>query len=124
MIAFRKSHPTIARSRYWRDDIRWYGCGQTVDMSHESRHFAFYLDGASRADSDLYVMINAHEQDRLFEIQEFGQDGWKLVADTSRESPHDIFEPGREPCVDRPKYAVKARSVVLLMRPRPTQKGV
>ena len=120
MIAFRKSHPTIARSRYWRDDIRWYGCGKTVDMSHESRHFAFYLDGASRDDSDLYVMINAHKEDRLYEIQEPGSDGWKLVADTSRETPHDIFEPGQEPRVNRPKYSVKARSVVLLMRPRPT----
>ena len=27
MIAFRKAHPSICRSRFWRDDVRWYGVG-------------------------------------------------------------------------------------------------
>ena len=27
MIAFRKAHPSLARSRFWRDDVRWYGVG-------------------------------------------------------------------------------------------------
>ena len=30
MIAFRKSHPTLGRSRFWRDDVRWYGVGPNV----------------------------------------------------------------------------------------------
>ena len=25
MIAFRKRHPSLARSRFWRDDVRWFG---------------------------------------------------------------------------------------------------
>ena len=33
MINLRKTHPSIARSRFWRDDIRWYGTGRHVDMS-------------------------------------------------------------------------------------------
>jgi glycogen operon protein len=24
MIAFRKAHPSLARSRFWREDVRWY----------------------------------------------------------------------------------------------------
>jgi glycogen operon protein len=37
MIAFRKSHPSLCRSRFWREDICWYGTGHTVDLSPESR---------------------------------------------------------------------------------------
>jgi glycogen operon protein len=118
MIAFRKAHPTIARSRFWREDVRWYGTGRYVDMSYESRHLACYLDGASQDDSDLYVMINAHAEDRTFQIQEGIPDGWRLVADTSRESPEDMYEPGHEPLLNRPEFRVRSRSIVVLMRPR------
>ena len=27
MIGFRKAHPSLGRSRFWRDDVRWYGVG-------------------------------------------------------------------------------------------------
>ncbi len=120
MIAFRKAHPTIARSRYWRDDIRWYGTGQDVDMSYESRHLAYCLRGDSQDDVDLYVMINAHEDSRDFTIQEFTHGNWRLVVDTAHPSPADIYEAGHEPVVTKPAYAVSGRSVVVLMRPRRT----
>ena len=45
MIALRKTRRTIARSRFWREDVRWHGTGKDVDMSHESRSLAFYLCG-------------------------------------------------------------------------------
>jgi len=118
MIAFRKAHPTIARSRYWREDVRWHGTGRNIDMSHQSRHLAFYLDGAPQDDVDLYVIINAEQKDRSFEVQRFEPDRWKLVADTSRESPRDIFEPGHERVVSRKDYLVRAKSVVVMMRER------
>ena len=28
MIALRKAHPSIARSRYWREDVQWFGRGR------------------------------------------------------------------------------------------------
>ncbi len=34
MIAFRKAHPSLARSRFWRDDIRWYGVNRQVDLDY------------------------------------------------------------------------------------------
>ena len=43
MIAFRKSHPSIARSRFWREDVRWYGVGEASDTSYDSRTLAFCL---------------------------------------------------------------------------------
>ena len=43
MIRFRKVHPSLARSRFWRDDVRWYGPSPTVDMGSGSRTLAFFL---------------------------------------------------------------------------------
>ena len=33
MIAFRKNHPTLSRSRFWREDVAWYGTGSAADLS-------------------------------------------------------------------------------------------
>ena len=27
MLASRKAHRSLGRSRFWRDDVRWYGIG-------------------------------------------------------------------------------------------------
>lgn len=45
MIAFRKAHPSLSRSRFWRDDIHRYGVGPVVDMSYHSHSLAFHLRG-------------------------------------------------------------------------------
>jgi len=118
MIDFRKRHPTIARSRHYRGDIRWYGEGRDVDFSESSRHFAYFLNGASHREVDLYVMINADWRERTFELQEFGDGGWLRVMDTSGESPEDIFDPGSEPTLTTCEYLVSGRSIALFMRPR------
>ncbi len=120
MIAFRIAHPTLCRSRFWRKDVLWYGRGQDIDMSPESRHFAFYLDGQSETDDDIYTMINAGEEDWSFTIQEGGTKDWLRFVDTSMKSPYDIREPGTEVAVRSSNYPVKARSVVVLIRPRQT----
>ena len=59
MIAFRKAHPTISRSHFWRDDVRWFGPEGPVDMSPSSRTLAFFLSGRRIEDDDLCVMITA-----------------------------------------------------------------
>jgi glycogen operon protein len=117
MIAFRKSHPTIARSRFYRDDIHWYGAEGSVDTSPESHHFAYYLDGRSQSDVDLYVMINAGVDDRSFQILEPGDRPWRRVIDTSRPAPQDILDPGQEQELSADRYRVNSRSVVVLLRP-------
>jgi glycogen operon protein len=116
MIAFRKSHPTISRSRFWRDDVRWYGAGPFPDLGPDSHSLAYCLHGASVGDCDLYVMINAYHEPLLFEIQEGRPGDWRRVADTSLESPHDVSEPGEEPTLASNGYRVAARSVVVLRR--------
>ena len=116
MIAFRKAHRSLARSRFWREDIRWYGVGRDADLSYDSRSLAFALHGASQQDNDLYVMINAYWQDLSFEIQEGTAGEWRRVVDTSLDSPLDFLEPNRESSPQSLRYQVAGRAVVILIR--------
>jgi len=114
MIAFRKAHPSIGRPIYWRDDVSWYGPAGPVDLGPESHGFAYCLHGASLGDDDLYVMVNAHWEEHVFEVQEDHPRNWLRVADTSLSSPNDFSEPGSEPPLASPSYLVAARSIVIL----------
>ena len=105
----------IARSTFWRDDVRWYGTDGEVDLSPDARHLAFHLDGAACDDTDLYVMINAGEEDLVFTVQEGPPERWRRVVDTSRPSPDDIREPGDEVPLVGTTYAVASRSAVVLV---------
>jgi glycogen operon protein len=116
MIAFRKSHPALSRSRFWREDVAWYGVGASVDLSHDSRSLAFCLHGFSQSDDDIYVMLNAYWQDLEFEIQEGTAQEWRRIVDTALPSPDDFSAHGRP--LKSAKYLVSPRSVVVLLRPR------
>ena len=71
MIAFRKAHPSIARSQYWREDVSWYGSrSKDVDFSPGGQTLAYCLRGASLEDDDIYVMVNAGAEEVRFQIQE------------------------------------------------------
>jgi glycogen operon protein len=116
MIAFRKAHPAVCRSRYWRDDVRWYGVGPSADLSPDSHSLAYFLRGGAAGGRDLYVMINAYWEPLTFRIQEGLPGEWRRAIDTARESPGDIAEPGAEEAVGAAEYQVQARSVVVLTR--------
>jgi glycogen operon protein len=116
MIAFRKAHPSLARSRFWREDIHWYGAKGQVDLANSSRSLAFCLYGSSQGDQDIYVMVNAFWEDLDFQIQEGRASDWLCAADTSMPSPFDLFEAGHEKAVTSLCYTVKARSLVVLVR--------
>ena len=115
MIAFRKAHATLGRSRFWRDDVRWYGVGGSTDLSYHSHSLAYCLRGGSQGDCDMYVMINAYHEPLSFTIQETRPGGWKRAIDTGLESPNDIVEPGGEFAVTSREYRVDARSVAVLI---------
>lgn len=118
MIAFRKSHPSLCRSRFWRDDVHWYGTGPAVDMGPDSRTLAFFLSGASQQDADLYVMINASDRDQTFEIQEGRPGDWQRVFDTGAASPDDFPEPRHRKRVRSGSYVVRPRAIAGLSHDR------
>jgi glycogen operon protein len=115
MIAFRKAHPSIARSQYWRDDVTWYGAaGKTVDFSPGGQTLAYCMRGASVGDDDIYAMINAGAHDVVFQVQEGRPAEWVLVADTGLPAPRDYVDPGDRKKLTSPGYTVIGRSVVVL----------
>jgi glycogen operon protein len=120
MIAFRKNHPSLGRSRFWREDISWYGTGSTVDLSNDSHSLAFCLHGASQDDDDVYVMINGYWEDLEFHVQEGTAEEWKRIVDTALPGPNDFLGdlPDQGVTLERTSYLVAPRSIVMLLRTR------
>ena len=116
MIAFRKRHYSLSRSRFWGGDVSWYGPQRSMDLSPDSKQLAFCLHGASQDDADLYAMVNADSSDLSFGIHDLSARGWKRVVDTALPSPDDIVEAGSEPDLDSARYRVSGRSIVVLIR--------
>ena len=114
MIAFRKNHPTLSRSRFWREDVIWYGTGAAGDLSADSHSLAFCLHGASQNDRDIYVMINAYWENLEFHIQEGTASEWTRIVDTALPTPND-FSNSSEP-LKTLSYRAAPRSVVVLLR--------
>lgn len=121
MIAFRKTHPSLGRSRSWREDVTWLGPTGSLDPSADTGTLAFHLRGSTQGDVDLYVMINGSAAEQEFLIQDPvphgpAPDRWERVIDTARDSPDDIVSLGDAKPVTEPPYRVEARSVVVLVR--------
>nr|WP_146526513.1 isoamylase [Novipirellula artificiosorum] len=115
MIAFRKAHPSLGRSTFWRDDISWFGAEKAeVDMSPDSQALAYCLKGIETSDRDLYVMINGSDDARSFTIHAEPARDWSRVIDTSLPSPLDIACPDSDPDFEKGAYRVNPRSVVVL----------
>ncbi len=117
MIAFRKAHPSLCRSRFWREDVEWHGVERFPDLSSDSHSLAFYLDGASQNDADLYVMINSYWQPLDFRVQHGEAHEWRLAINTGLEEPHDFAENGGEALLSL-TYNVGPRSIAVLVRGR------
>ncbi|MBN1422035.1 MAG: glycogen debranching protein GlgX [Planctomycetes bacterium] len=133
-IAFRRAHPILRRERFFSApadghpaEITWHGLGVgEPDWSPESRWIAFHLAGKASADpeaeedTDLYVILNAHWEDRAFALPPPPAGlRWHRVADTSLPSPQDFLEPGsEEPLTEEDTYHAAPRSTVILLAKR------
>jgi isoamylase len=116
-IAFRRRHPSLCRSRFWRDDVRWHGVGALPDLGYDSHSLAYCLLGASEGDDDLYVMANAWQEPLTFEVQEGAAGDWRVAIDTGREAPDDIVDDG-DGAVAAMRHVVEPHSIVVLVRRR------
>jgi len=115
-IAFRKAHASLGRSRFWRNDVAWFGVREHVDISYDSHAFAFCLSGASQGDVDIYAMINAWTEPVTFELQIGRAAEWRRVIDTSLPSPDDFRDTGTEATIASSEYVVASHSVVVFVR--------
>jgi glycogen operon protein len=115
-IAFRRQHPSLARSRFWRDDVRWFDIGDVAAPPPHASCLAFLLRGRSEGDADLYAMVNASQETATMRIQEGESTEWRRVIDTARSSPDDFRTPGDEVAIDTVEYQVGAHSTVVFVR--------
>jgi isoamylase len=109
MIALRKTHE-IGRSRFWREDVTWFGAAGEIDLSHDSRSLAFFLRGYAGASNDLYVMINMYWEDISFSIQIAGK--WMLAVDTCFAARPTQGRSKADPSA----WLIRSRSIVVLVR--------
>lgn len=116
LIAFRKSNPSICRSRFWRDDIAWYGTDHLLDLSANATCLAYCLRARMGSGTDLYVMINGGDTTATFGIQEGRPGTWRRRIDTSQPSPTDIVDQATAAMVTEPFCDVAGHSVMVLVR--------
>lgn len=116
MIAFRKEHPSISRSQFWRDDVQWFGLDGPVDWSHSSQSLAYILKGRSVTDGDLHVLINGSLRPVTFHLHGGTPSDWRRAIDTAAESPHDISGSGMAGNQVVDAQEVAPQSVVVLCR--------
>jgi isoamylase len=133
-IAFRKAHPALRRRYHLhgRDlidsgypDISWHGVKTwQPDWSPAGRTLAFMLCGlhaalmpARTADDYIYVAMNMYWESQTFELPRLPDNRrWHLFADTYRDSPNEICEPGKEkPVRAQRNLQVGSRSIVILV---------
>lgn len=118
MIAFRKSHPSIARSHFWRDDVTWFGsAGPEPDYSLDGHALAFRLRGSKLGDDDIYAMINNGHEPEEFVVQDGCPEEWRVVANTGLAAPGDFVDERERVPLTSARMTLAARSVVVLCRP-------
>lgn len=132
MIAFRKAHPVL-RNPHWLTgqdlvcsgypDISWHGVKPWVpDWSPQSRSLAFLLCGrhgrrVGGQGEFIYACFNSWYEPLTFELPVLPKGlKWRLFADTSRETPGDIVEPGQESLLPNQKKMIAGpRSCFILV---------
>ncbi|MBF0464804.1 MAG: glycogen debranching protein GlgX [Nitrospirae bacterium] len=124
MIAFRRKHAALHRSDFFNGsvnergvaDISWHGCSLNSPNWNDpmARALAFTLGGFG-GDDDLHVMMNMYWEPLSFEIPIVRGRQWYRVIDTSKPSPNDIVDEGKEVKLSDNSYLVEGRGVVVLM---------
>lgn len=124
MIAFRKAHPAVHRSRFFDGrvnerglaDIAWHGTELNAPGWGDGQARALAWTVADFAGgADLHVMANMYWEPLDFALPSLVGRGWHLAADTFRPAPHDIAEPDTETPVNGDRLTVQGRSIVVLI---------
>lgn len=126
MIALRQRHPALRRNRYLTGapgsgqdglpDICWYGKElQPPDWDDpQAGLLAFTLAGRVAAEPPLHVIMNMSPRAVSAAIPQIPGWFWRRAVDTTCASPGDILTVDAQPAVDKPRYQLNGRSVVVL----------
>jgi glycogen operon protein len=118
MIAFRKRHKVLGREKFYTDkDIMWFNPdGDNPDWGYASRSFGCIILAAAAADDDICLLFNADFVEKRFVVPPAPRMGeWHVRVDTSRETPDDIHEAGKEAVAVKDGYILPERSLAVLV---------
>ena len=118
IIAFRRLHPVLSKEQFYTDtEIEWFGPqgGSPNWFDPKEKQFACLIHEDKQ--NTICLMFNAGAGAVDFNLPpKLPASQWHLAADTSRETPHDLFALGEEPLwEDRETYHLSPRSSAILV---------
>jgi isoamylase len=118
MIAFRRAHSVLRREDFYTDsDIQWFAPnGATPDWKDQrQKSFACLILG--QTEPDLFLLFNADSRSVDFSIPALPAGKiWRLAVDTSRATPDDLSESGKEPSMHgQIGFRLEPRSSAILL---------
>jgi glycogen operon protein len=125
MIAFRKRHPCLRRTRFltgrpykpgFPPDIVWHGAKlfQPNWNDPNGRFLAFSMAGIARGEESLHVMLNMSMEAVEAEIPEIENLAWFRAVDTGLGAPGDIAPPSAQTRIPDLSYTLSPHSVAVL----------
>lgn len=126
MIAFRKRHPSLMRTRFLTGkrqegsrlpDVMWHGArlNEPPWYDPEARHLAFTLGALQEGEEDLQVMLNMSAAPLDMQLPEAPRGRtWHRAIDTGRPSPEDIVGPSSQTAVSGNRCRLMPHSIVVL----------
>ena len=114
VIALRKRVAVLARNRFWRDDVHWYGVDGSPDLSWDSHTVAFSV--RDETGPAIYAMVNAYWEPITFTVQEAPANQWRPCIDTGQASPDDLVDDTSTAPLASAQCVVGPRSIVVLVR--------
>jgi isoamylase len=118
MIAFRRAHPVLRKEKFYTDeDIKWFAPdGATPHWADPwQKSFACLILGDT--EPDLFLLFNADINSVGFYLPALPTGKiWRLAVDTSRTTPYDLFDPGKElPVQGQNGFLLEPRSCAILL---------
>ena len=118
MIAFRRAHLVLRGEKFYtNDDIKWFAPnGATPDWADQrQKTFACLILG--QREPDLFLLFNADTRSVDFSIPALPTGKiWRLAVDTSRTSPDDLLNSGKEPSLQgQIGFRLEPRSSAILL---------
>jgi glycogen operon protein len=118
MIAFRRAHPVLRKETFYTEaDIRWFAPnGAPPDWTDERQNSVACLI-LGLTEPDLFLLFNADSKPVDFSIPALPTGKmWRLAVDTSRTSPDDLADAGKEPPLqDQIGFRLEPRSSAILL---------
>jgi isoamylase len=98
MIAFRRAHPVLRKEDFYTDaDIKWFAPNGAAPLWADPWQKSFACLILGKTEPDLFLLFNADARSVDFYLPALPAGKiWRLVVDTSRAAPDDLFDPGKE----------------------------